>query len=137
MSIYTAHCKYLFLPYVCLFSPVLGSADILSSAPVSTHLQPIQRQSSPPPISFKRPVLSSTPRQFVVKMQVVMFSSLRQVSLSSGLLVCVPLLGDSVNVFVSVGVHHHSLISLESFVLCVLSIHSLFPATATNSNPKL
>lgn len=66
---------------VCLVSPGLrmGRADLLPlPTPKSTQL--IQGQSPLPPISFKRPILSSAPCQFVVNLHVVTFDSLKLVS---------------------------------------------------------
>lgn len=97
----------------------LGRADLLSPpAPKSTHLQLIKGRFSPPGISFKSRVHSSAPRNFVLSLKCGIVGSFRHVSPGW----CGSCFSPSVAVHLA---------------LCVLSIHLLFSATATSSDPEL
>lgn len=87
---YWTHSEHFFvgLPpaVVCFFSPVLGlgGANLLtSSTPKSTQLQLTWGRSTPPSVCFKGLLHSASPRQFIVKLHVVMFGSLKQASACS------------------------------------------------------
>lgn len=114
------------------FSPVEDSCCSLHALPCpqAGWGQPTSQIHTPAALS--RPIHSSsfTPHQFAVNLHVVMFGSLRPVSLFSDVDVCCHLLRD----FIVFAVHHHS---LKPLILCVLSIHPLFLVTATNSNLEL